>query len=58
MIFFEVVDHRYLNDGTVIVAEEFGVLLDVDNMVMNRVMSLVTAAGHARERRMKKKSGA
>ena len=42
--FFKVVDDTYLNDGMAIVARAFGVLMDVDEMLMLRIMPMVKVA--------------
>lgn len=42
--FFKVVDDSYLNDGMFVVAKAFGVLLDVDEMLMLRIMPMVKLA--------------
>lgn len=55
MIFFEVVDRSYLNDGMLVVAEYLGFYMDVDNMYMHQIMPLVSLAVTKRDRRRKGK---
>lgn len=51
MIFFEVVNTSYLTDALLIVVEQYGVLMDVDEMPMHRIMALASAAVTKRDKK-------
>lgn len=53
MIFFEVVNFSYLRDAMILVAEQYGVLMDTEQMLMSNIMAMVTAASAKQEAKQK-----
>ena len=49
--FFDIFSGNYLDDGVVLVAQEFGVFMDIQNLPIHTIMAMVKAAGASVEAR-------